>query len=92
MGTVAQAKGVTVILQVNEDGSATAIVGSMKEELPIDLESLGACTVKRQGVLIEINGEFYADLFLAGGGVIGPYRTRAAAIRGEIDWLKGNIL
>lgn len=81
-----------MIVQVNPDGSASAIVGSLKEETPIDLDTLGSYKTRRQGVLIEINGEWFADLWLAGGPVIGPYADRESAINGEIEWLRGNIL
>ena len=91
-GIVTQAKGVSVIIKLNPDGSVTGIVGSLKDGLPIDLDTLGTFKTRRQGVLIEINGEFYADLFLAGGGVIGPYPDRQAAINGEIEWLRDNVL
>ena len=81
-----------MIIQANPDGSVTAIVGSLKDGLPIDLDTLGKGTTRRQGVLMELNGEWFADMFLAGGGVIGPFPSRDAAINGEIEWLRGNVL
>lgn len=81
-----------MIIQANADGSVTAIVGSLKEETPIDLETIGRCTVKRQGVLIEANGEWLADMFLCGGPVLGPFGSRAEAINGEIEWLQNNVI
>lgn len=79
-----------MILQFNADGTVTGIVGSFKEETAIDPHTLGSCDVKRQGVITEIDGEFYADLFLASGPVIGPFRDRQACIAGEINWLLQN--
>ena len=81
-----------MIIQANPDGSVTAIVGSLKEETPIDLESIGQCTTRRQGVLMEFNGEWFADMFLISGPVLGPFASREQAIAAEIDWLRGNVL
>lgn len=80
-----------MIIQANPDGSVTAIVGSLKEETPIDLESIGRCTTKRQGVLIEANGDWYADMFLISGPILGPFKTRDEAITAEIEYLRERI-
>lgn len=80
-----------MILRFAADGSVTGIVGSMKDGLPIDPGTLGTCTTKRQGVLTEINGDWFADMFLCGGGVLGPFDSRSEAIQGEVDWLSRNV-
>ena len=79
-----------MILQFNADGTVTGIVGSFKEETAIDPDTLGSSQSKRQGVLTEIDGEWFADMFLASGGVLGPFASRADAINGEINWLLQN--
>ena len=82
-----------MILQFNADGSVSGIVGSMRDGLPIDPSTLGTASVKRQGVLTEHQGEWFADMFLIDSSVVlGPYGSRAEAIAGEIDWLSRNIL
>lgn len=80
-----------MIIQANPDGSVTAILGSLKEETPVDLETIGTGTVKRQGILIEANGEVYADMFLISGPILGPFKTRDEAITAEIEYLRERI-
>jgi hypothetical protein len=79
-----------MILQFNADGTVSGIVGSFKEETAIDPHTLGSIQTRRQGVLTEINGEWFADMFLASGGVLGPFSSRSEAINGEINWLLQN--
>lgn len=80
-----------MILNFGPDGSVTGIVGSLKDGLPIDLGTLGQYQTKRQGVLVEINNEWFADMFLASGPVLGPFNSRSEAINGEIDWLLSSL-
>lgn len=79
-----------MILQFNADGTVSGIVGSFKEETPIDPSTLGSAQTRRQGVLTEIDGEWFADMWLASGPVLGPFVSRHAAIQGEIAWLLDN--
>lgn len=79
-----------MILRFNADGSILGIVGSFKDETAIDPSSLGSSQTRRQGVLTEIDGEWFADMFLASGPVLGPFVSRHAAIQGEIAWLLDN--
>lgn len=79
-----------MILKINADGSLTGIVGSLKEEMPIDLDTLGTYTIKRQGVLSEVDGKHWASMHLASGPILGPFDSRSEAIAGEIEWLQAN--
>jgi hypothetical protein len=80
-----------MILQFNADGTVTGIVGSFKEETAIDPSSLGKTSVKRQGVLTQIDGQWFADMFLVDSSVVlGPFKSRSEAIAGEVAWLLQN--
>lgn len=81
-----------MIIQLNPDGSVTGIVGSLKDPMPIDLDTLGSYQTRRQGVLMELNGEWFADMFLIDSSVIlGPYASRDEAIAAEIEFLSNRI-
>lgn len=59
-----------------------------------DLRSEAArCEVQRAShVEPTPNGEWEADLSPVGGPLLGPFGTRAEALRAEVDWLEANHL
>ncbi len=77
-------------LFIDQTGQIKGTIGTMKEELPIDPSSLGSSTIKRQGVITTIDGKWFADMFLCGGPVIGPFSSRAETTQAEISWLHAN--
>jgi hypothetical protein len=59
----------------------------------LDLHALGRPVIRR-GSYVEPNqeGRWTADLGPVGGPVLGPFRTRSAALAAERQWLEQNWL
>ncbi len=59
----------------------------------VDLIALGRPTISRAShVEPDQDGSWRADLSPVLGPVLGPYRTRSAALAAEQDWLQSNWL
>jgi hypothetical protein len=59
----------------------------------LDLTALGACTIQRASVVEPDGlGQWWADLALSGGPVLGPFRRRSEALAAEVAWLEANRL
>ena len=54
----------------------------------IDLHALGSPTISRANrVEPDQHGRWWADLSPVGGGILGPYTQRSAALDAEHEWL-----
>ncbi len=59
----------------------------------LDLTVLGACSIQRASVVEPDSlGQWWADLALSGGPVLGPFRRRSEALAAEVGWLEANRL
>ncbi len=59
----------------------------------LDLTALGACTIQRASVVEPDSlGQWWGDLALSGGPVLGPFRRRSEALAAEVAWLEANRL
>jgi hypothetical protein len=59
----------------------------------LDLTALGACSIQRASVVEPDGlGQWWADLALSGGPVIGPFRLRSEALAAEVGWLERHRL
>ena len=59
----------------------------------LDLTALGACSIQRaSGVEPDGLGQWWADLALSGGPVLGPFRRRSEALAAEVGWLERHRL
>ena len=59
----------------------------------LDLAVLGSLTISRAShVEPTASGEWTADMAPSDGPILGPFRTRSAALAAEIDWLLRNRL
>jgi hypothetical protein len=55
----------------------------------IDLACLGSLSIRRAShVEPDEHGQWFADLALIGGPVLGPFRTRTDALDAERQWLE----
>ncbi len=59
----------------------------------VSLSGIGETTIKRAShVEPNKDNKWTADMRPSGGGVLGPFDTRAAALMAEVAWLEENIL
>ena len=59
----------------------------------LDLTALGACSIQRASVVEPDGlGQWWADLALSGGPVLGPFRRRSEALAAEVGWLERHRL
>jgi len=59
----------------------------------IDLAALGSPAISRAShVEPDQQGRWWADMSPVGGGVLGPFLTRSAALAAEHTWLETNWL
>ena len=59
----------------------------------LDLRSLGQVSIRRaSNVEPDEEGQWWADLSVSGGGVLGPFPKRSQALAAEVAWLEANLL
>jgi hypothetical protein len=57
----------------------------------IDLNSLGALSVRRASFVEPDGNAWYADLSPVGGPLLGPYPLRSQALQAEALWLEQHL-
>lgn len=73
-------------LRISTDGTITAIYSD-------DLLSFeGDVSISRASHVEPSGSNWMADLGPVNGPVLGPFRTRAEALKSEVEWLEKNIL
>jgi hypothetical protein len=73
---------------IDPRGTARAIYSEV-----LDLTALGACSIQRASVVEPDGlGQWWADLALSGGPVLGPFRRRSEALAAEVGWLERHRL
>ncbi len=59
----------------------------------IPLEMLGSTRIVRAGTVEpDVDGDWYADLRMTGGPVLGPFSVRSQALAAEVAWLEAHWL
>ena len=73
---------------IDPRGTARALYNEV-----LDLTALGACSIQRASVVEPDGlGQWWADLALSGGPVLGPCRRRSEALAAEVGWLERHRL
>jgi hypothetical protein len=73
---------------IDPRGTARALYSEV-----LDLTALGACSIQRASVVEPDGlGQWWADLALSGGPVLGPFRRRSEALAAEVGWLERHRL
>ena len=73
---------------IDPRGTARALYSEV-----LDLTALGACSIQRASVGEPDGlGQWWADLALSGGPVLGPFRRRSEALAAEVGWLERHRL
>ena len=73
---------------IDPRGTARSLYSEM-----LDLTALGACSIQRASVVEPDGlGQWWADLALSGGPVLGPFRRRSEALAAEVGWLERHRL
>lgn len=58
----------------------------------VDLDEIGAVTLRRGSHVEPADGGWSADLAPVGGPVLGPFRKRSEALAAEVDWIEAHVL
>ena len=75
-------------VRIDPRGVVSALYGEA-----LDLTALGACSIQRASVVEpDHHGQWWADLALSGGPVLGPFRKRSEALAAEVGWLERHRL
>ena len=73
---------------IDPRGTARALYSEV-----LDLTALGACSIQRASVVEPDGlGQWWVDLALSGGPVLGPFRRRSEALAAEVGWLERHRL
>jgi len=76
-----------VILVIDPGGTATCLYGET-----LDLTSLGPLAISRASqVEPDATGQWWADLDLVDGPVLGPFTRRSNALSAERKWLENRL-